>query len=743
MHRNFHVPAGTSARIAVDLRVEDLGAADYTLSGAVYDEQHRSVPMAVQEAGESEDGLPAVVVPQMPVGLWQYELRAGGRPLLHGHLHVLPSPLCGEEGRCNWVVSADPAAEVARISVDWQPEPIDYGRVGELADAAVMERLYDDRPTPVAEKEWSDSVLGFEYVNMAVQLDGRAYAAGIHATLPNLYADLADTPLYVQLERPNAGLQTIVSQQAVLLGDASACPEGVTLRKGWTYWTLPGDARLRAGETYVLRVFYYNPQGDKVYMHFKLNRAQGESVAAEVYALCSAPVYPAANTLLEEACARAEADAAAALAAAERAEEALGLCEAGSTGLAAAIYEEVQAESATPAGTANATCQYIELDAQHVPQGRLQSISLRSRNGGNPAVGSYMAVWELGADGVSWSYLGSSTNNPAQTMNTIKTWEFADGIVLSGRKLRILAQPDPTGEWEPGPQLGVRTSTPQAGDATKVYNNGTAYAFLPELSIAVQQQVARFAPAAHVDDAVAHISADERSSWDSTATNLTGHTGNTTIHITANERAKWNNITNTSITEKQRAYLAELSSCTALNGKTGYLLVDYDLTEHTDNTTVHFSAEEHKWLNAVRSGSQELVVPVLKVNGTQGKPLMVLRGNVTNVTVTGSQLSFNVPRLTMMSDCPALYSSSSDTGETHVWFAVAPDAVSLAPLGLTEPGVYAGDSSLPLFLRGSELRWNGAALDVAALEQLAARKDELLALLNAGQAQVDGSGESG
>ncbi len=61
-----------------------------------------------------------------------------------------------------------------------------------------------------------------------------------------------------------------------------------------------------------------------------------------------------------------------------------------------AIHDFSPAELATPEGSANATCQYIELDALHVPPGRLQSISLRCRSGNNPSTFSYLAVWELG-----------------------------------------------------------------------------------------------------------------------------------------------------------------------------------------------------------------------------------------------------------------------------------------------------------------------------------------------------------
>ncbi len=153
---------------------------------------------------------------------------------------------------------------------------------------------------------------------------------------------------------------------------------------------------------------------------------------------------------------------------------------------------------------------------------------------------------------------------------------------------------------------------------------------------------------------------------------------------------------------------------------------------HAQDTTAHVLAVEHEFLDGLRTGTESGAAPALFVKGAQGNVLLSVRGNQTNVSVSGSQLSFNVPRLTAMSDCPALYRYDAATGVTKVWFAVTQDEVSLAPLGLTVPGVYAGDASLPLCLRGSELRINGTALDMAGLAELLARKDELLALLSAG-----------
>jgi len=169
-----------------------------------------------------------------------------------------------------------------------------------------------------------------------------------------------------------------------------------------------------------------------------------------------------------------------------------------------------------------------------------------------------------------------------------------------------------------------------------------------------------------------------------------------------------------------------------------------DLSEHTADSTVHVSNEDRtRWdaAAAVPAAPASHVGDAthiqeegrkLVIKGTQGNNLLVVRGNETNVSVTGSQLSFNVPRLTMMSDSPVLYRYDMETGTSDVWFAGVSDETSLAPLGLTVPGTYVGAPSLPLCLRGSVLSFNGTEIDVSALAQLLARKDELLAPLAEG-----------
>ncbi len=389
------------------------------------------------------------------------------------------------------------------------------------------------------------------------------------------------------------------------------------------------------------------------------------------------------------------------------------------TALQAALFDEEPMTRRTPEGSANATCQYIELDAQHVPQGRLESVSLRSRSGNNPSTFSYLAVWELGEDGETWSYLGSSTNAPGQAANTTKVWEFAEGEVsLSGRKLRILAQAERSGVWETGPQLGVWTGSTPEGDESKCFRNGTGYAFLPELSIAVRQQVPKFAAKGdfeeHVADGEIHVSIPDRDYWNGNGISLSSHTSDGSIHVSASDRERWDQ---GNVTTEEKNYLARLVNNTAPPSSTGILVTDNDLLD--------------------------LAVRKLVIQGTGGSAKLTVRGNETNVSVTGSQLSFNVPLLTVMSDVPVLYRYDMASGSSEVWLAGAPDAERLAPMGIAEAGMHVGAPSLPLCLRGRELRWNGTTLDVAALSELLARKDELLALLNTGQAQVDDSGEPG
>lgn len=213
-----------------------------------------------------------------------------------------------------------------------------------------------------------------------------------------------------------------------------------------------------------------------------------------------------------------------------------------------ALHEYAQAELATPEGNGDANVQWMELDGVHVPQGRLVSVSLRARSGNNPATQSYLAVWELGEDGTTWSYLGSSSNNPGQMMNRVATWEFGGEVRLSGRKVRLLAQAEPSGLWVVERELGCRVLTPlPEGDGSKVVYQGASHSYLPQIIFCYEEAQLRFAPAGHVGDA-SHLTEQEREAWNAKAdasvlaakvnsSTFNAHVANATLHVSAEEHA--------------------------------------------------------------------------------------------------------------------------------------------------------------------------------------------------------------
>lgn len=136
----------------------------------------------------------------------------------------------------------------------------------------------------------------------------------------------------------------------------------------------------------------------------------------------------------------------------------------------------------TPEGTDNSNVHCIELDAQHVPIGKLSSLTLHARTASNPSTYSYLGLWELGEDGATWEYLGSSTNAPGQSKDAPSTWLFG-GITLHGRTLRILPQTEPSSEYATGPVLGLRVSVAPEGDASRYIYNNSSYAYLPQLTL--------------------------------------------------------------------------------------------------------------------------------------------------------------------------------------------------------------------------------------------------------------------
>ncbi len=304
------------------------------------------------------------------------------------------------------------------------------------------------------------------------------------------------------------------------------------------------------------------------------------------------------------------------------------------TAINTALCDKVPTRLATAEGEGLANLQWAELDACHIPEGELESIEITARTNGNPSTFSYLGIWEQEEDATTWRYLGSSRNAPGQGGGRASVWEFASGIHLAGRRVRLLAQDTPGPEWKATRAIGAKVTSPlPEGDTSSVAYGGRQYAFLLRMAVNCKKAVPKYAPASHVGDPT---------------------------HLQENGR-------------------------------------------------------------------------VLRLHGASGQTLLVMRGNETNVTITGNQLTFNVPQLLVSSSCAAIYKYDTATDAVAVWFAGTDTSQTLAPLGIPNLGTNIGAEAYPLSLHGSELNINGTQIDTSALRQLLERKEELLALLEAGQ----------
>lgn len=170
------------------------------------------------------------------------------------------------------------------------------------------------------------------------------------------------------------------------------------------------------------------------------------------------------------------------------------------TAVADALTDWVGATLATPTGNEASNAHYIELDAQHVPTGRLESISIQARpSGGNPSTYSHLGLWEQEDNG-DWAYRGSSANAPGQAAGAAAVWNFA-GVTLHGRRLRILPQASPSNNFATGPTLGLCAKVSPSGDTSKYVYNNTDYAYLPQLTISYAAPIPAYAAYGRVEAA--------------------------------------------------------------------------------------------------------------------------------------------------------------------------------------------------------------------------------------------------
>ncbi len=330
--------------------------------------------------------------------------------------------------------------------------------------------------------------------------------------------------------------------------------------------------------------------------------------------------------------------------------------------------ETVQNTIATPAGTDNATANYLILGASNVPRGELVSLSVRcgsNFNGGVTTAPLYLAVYEQAeTGGEDFALAGVSRNSITQEINTNSAWTF-DGVELHGRKIKLIPTTDPTNTESATAKLRVRTVA--GNDGSQMHYNGTTYNWRAQVEILYNHTLPRFV----------------------TPTDLAQHTNDTSIHITPEEREMWSN-SGSSLTDEQQRIL--------------------DSFEH--NETYGLSLV-HRDPDSVIDGRLRLMINSGTINLVSGYPVSLQTAQLINSTRSKAE-TFTDPT----------------TGASYSFRGFTTNAAEMQPYGIIEPCVWAGDSQIPLLLRGSEIRLNGSTLDVAALMELLTHKDELIALIN-------------
>jgi len=166
--------------------------------------------------------------------------------------------------------------------------------------------------------------------------------------------------------------------------------------------------------------------------------------------------------------------------------------------------------STTVTGTDNAEFYWCEINASHIPTGRLTSLSMLCRNASGKTMTTsacYLGIWELDDAGEP-VLLGVSSNATAQTIGQATNWAF-DNIPLSGRTLRLcLLSTQESGWMVDNLCFGARVS-PCEDSCCLVLT--TPHAYLPQIQFTYESALPRFAHVSHIEDSVVHLTEDEHS----------------------------------------------------------------------------------------------------------------------------------------------------------------------------------------------------------------------------------------
>ncbi len=176
--------------------------------------------------------------------------------------------------------------------------------------------------------------------------------------------------------------------------------------------------------------------------------------------------------------------------------------------------EQVELTATTGTGTEDMCIRWAQISLAHEPglEGALREVAIPCRNSASAELDlqpRHLGLWYEAADG-SWPLLAVSTAPATQVPGQFTTWPFAGVPMVPGRKLRMRLLAGADGTWEDSPLVLGGRGTANDSDGCYVQNtSGSSQNYKLEVRFTVSAGVDRYAPAAHVEDSTAHMTAEE------------------------------------------------------------------------------------------------------------------------------------------------------------------------------------------------------------------------------------------
>ena len=171
--------------------------------------------------------------------------------------------------------------------------------------------------------------------------------------------------------------------------------------------------------------------------------------------------------------------------------------------------------------------------------GQMVNLSIECRDSGS--VGTepvWLKVWR-GSDSVAAAV---SLNSQVHGAGKVLTWEFEPFAVEAGVEYKFLMYKEASlapGVFTPDFQGCFRVVRKDAADGLGMLGPSGGYGMIDatvwQPVYVLGLQVARFAAAEHAEDAVVHVTAEERSEWAAASR----HVDDAAVHVSAEERARW------------------------------------------------------------------------------------------------------------------------------------------------------------------------------------------------------------